>query len=356
MKKKLTALALAAVMMLMLAAGCARSETDHKIAMVTDSASVSDNHLNQAVWQGLELIADEYGADINFFRPSGPITDNFMEGVDTLIENGYDVIVFPGALFTETLERACAAYPDCIFVGIDCDMESVPSNAVTVSFDKSQAGFLAGLAAAIELDGKTFGCVLGSSSPFAEELVSGLMQGVEYAREHYGSTAVLSHENMVLLDDTANYPLGQQQAAMLFDSGVDCILVSSDPTGLGAAAEARMRALMGDEVYIIGSDADMYVTAEYDTEKELSCAVTSAMSDYSAAICSVAKDIIVGGDAQLGKNLVFDLGSGSVGLPEENPSLSQEALDAAADAAKKISSGELVVANMTASSNAAAKN
>ena len=33
-----------------------------------------------------------------------------------------------------------------------------------------------------------------------------------------------------------------------------------------------------------------------------------------------------------------------------------ESKDAAADAAKKISSGELVVANMTASSNAAAKN
>lgn len=347
MKKRTLALLLCLVLTAALASGCSSSRTDYKIAMVTDSGAISDNHLNQAVWEGLELIEEEYRADINFYRPSSATTDEYMTGISTLVKNGYNIIVLPGSLFSETLQKAAAQYPDCFFIGIDCEIETVPPNAVLAVFDKSQAGFLAGIAAAIELDGLRFGGVFGSASASEQELISGFFQGVKYAQDNYGSTAQADGEDMILLSSQTDYPLGQQQAATLFQNGVQCLLVSSDPTGLGALAEVRMRALMGDTAWVVGSDADMYITATYDPENELSAAVTSAMCDYGQAFYQTAKALIDGDTSFLGKTKVFDSASGGVGLPEENPNLSQKAIDACQDAGLLMTKGDIVIAALT---------
>lgn len=343
-KKKLS-IFLLMFMMLGLFTGCSRNETDYKIGMVTDSGSISDNHLNQAVWEGLEETEKTYGVEINYYRPSSADTQSFMQGVKTLVESGYNIIVLPGSLFTETLEQASDMYKECVFIGIDCNPSQISENVAAAVFDKSQAGFLAGFASALELEGYRFGGVFGSSSASNQELLSGFLQGVKYANDNYGSKATADKNDFVFLNSSVDYPLGEQQSAILFENGVNCLVASSDPSGLGALAEAKMRRTAGDDIWIVGTDVDVFQTAMVDTEKELSASVTSAMCDYGKAVGVIAADIIEGDVSPLGQLTVFDLEAKAVGLPKDNPNLSKETLEACASLEEKMLSNEIVIAN-----------
>lgn len=341
--KKTIALILALVLVCALPAGCSRARTDYKIAIVTDSGAISDNHLNQAVWEGLEIIEEEYHADINFYRPENASNEELELGAATLIENGYNIIVYPGVICSEAFIAAAKAHPDIFFIGVDCLADDVPENAAVITFDKGQAGFLAGLAAALERPEGRFGGVLGSRLPCLEELVSGFIQGVSYARENYGSHAAAETGDFLFAEDMKNYPLGQSMAAGLFDGkNIDTLLVSSDPTGYGAAAEGRVRASFED-LKIVGSDADYYETAIYNADDKLSCAVTSAFCDYADATADILRSIIKEEEGVLGTSHVFDLSTSSVGLPEENPNLSEDTVGKCGEAKEKLISGEITI-------------
>ncbi|MEA4919590.1 MAG: BMP family ABC transporter substrate-binding protein [Clostridiaceae bacterium] len=324
---------------------CSRNETDYKIGMVTDSGPISDNHLNQAVWEGLEKIQKKYGVEINYYCPSSADTQSFMQGVKTLVESGYNIIVLPGALFTEALQEASDTYKECLFIAIDCNPPQISDNVAAAVFDKSQAGFLAGFASALELEGYRFGGVFGSSSASNQELLSGFLQGVNYAVDNSGAKVTADKSDFVFLSDSVDYPLGQQQAATLFENGVNCLLVSSDPSGLGALAEARMRRTVGDDIWIVGSDVDVFDTAMYDPDKDLSTVVTSAVCDYGKAVEVIAADIIEGDVSPLGQLSVFDLEKEAVGLPKDNPNLSKETIEACSQLKEKLLGNEIIIAN-----------
>ena len=342
MMKKWTAGLLCLLTALALMTGCVKKPPEQKIAMVTDSMAVSDNHLNQSVWRGgLLKLEEDYNADVNFYRPQNYDEEEYMTGVKTLVEAGYNVIVLGGRVFTDTLLRACETWPDVTFIGVDSEVETVPSNAVVAVFDKAEAGFLAGAAAAMELGDVRFGGVAGQNAAPDEELLSGFLQGAAYA----GVTP--DRADFVAVGDPLNFPLGQQATARLVESGVQCLLVSSDPTGLGAAAELRVRASMGADVRMVGCEADYWNTASYYVDDEQrSPVVTSAWCSYGEAVRQIVVDLIEG-DEPLGRFRLFDVNSGAVGLPEENPNLSQETLEKCEALLEQLKSGEIVVAAET---------
>lgn len=346
MHKKICGLLLCAALLCTMLSGCAGSKPTFKIAMVTDSGAVSDNHLNNAVWKVLKALDEAYDVDYNYYRPDSNETADFLKGVATLVENNYNYILLPGSLFEEAFAEACAMYPSCTFIAIDCNPETVPQNGAAAVFDKSQAGFLAGYAAALELKNTRFGGVFGADAPEVRELLSGFAQGIDQARADQGALVTAAAEDFVLLGDRTDYPLGQQTAATLFARGVSCLLISSDPTGLGALAEARTRREAGDDaVWAVCSDADGRVTAQYGPAGEYSAALTTALCNYEQAAFDLASKLLEGDTSPLGRATVYDLASGGVGLPEENMNLSESTVSACAAAAEKIQSGAIVIAN-----------
>ncbi len=342
-KKAIAALSAAAMCLGLWA--CSADESGIKAAMVTSGMAISDNHTNQSAWEGLERLEEEYRTDINNYRPQQNDTESFMVGVKTLVEAGYNTIIFPGPLFAEAFEKACREYPSCTFIAVDCSVSSVPENGAVAVFDKSQAGFMAGLAAACQLENARFGGVFGVSSEIEQELLAGFVQGINYAADNLDINVTADEDDLVFVGSRTDYPSGQRAAAYLYDSGVNCLLVSSDPTGMGAASEGTMRRQAGDDVWIIGSDADYFQTAMYDTENKLSCALTSALCDYGDAVYDLVSRMIEGDRTMLGDYTVYGVSSGAVGLPEENPNISKEALELCTSALEEIKAGDIVIKN-----------
>ncbi|MBQ3062381.1 MAG: BMP family ABC transporter substrate-binding protein [Clostridia bacterium] len=340
MQKKLISFLLSLFMMLGLMAGCSGEPEGRKIAMVTDGNAVSDEHLNHSVWRALLEYEEENKIEVNFYRPNSFNTDEYLMGVDTLVKNGYEIIILPGVIMSEAFLRACESYPNTWFIGIESDVETVPKNGTVIRFDNGQVGYLAGFAAASEHPGRSYGGVFSLDSAAENELIHSFMDGVIGA----DPSASVSAENFVFVGETVAYPKGQFEASKLFENGVDTLLVCSEPTGLGALAEARLRRQAGDDIWAVGTDADTFVTATYDVESDLSAVLTSALCNYGKAAIDIVMKLQEGDKTPLGTSVLFDLSSGFIGIPEENPNLSEETVEAVKAEAEKLLSGEIVLA------------
>ena len=172
------------------------------------------------------------------------------------------------------------------------------------------------------------------------ELIHSFADGIMSA----DPSASCSIDNFVFTGETVNYPAGQYEASKLFEKGINTLLVCSEPTGLGALAEARLRCQAGDDVWAVGTDADIFTTAVYDAANDLSVAFTSAFCNYGKAAIDTVIRLQEGDTTPLGTSLLFDLASGFIGIPEENPNLSEDTVNAVKAQAEKLMSGDIVLA------------
>ena len=124
MKKKITALALAAVMVLGLTAcgggaassgtastGAASSSTTD-VAFVTDVGNIDDQSFNQYTWAGVQQFCDANGLNANYYKPSEDSDAARVEQMDNAVKDGAKVIVMAGYLFAPALEEAQAKAKD----------------------------------------------------------------------------------------------------------------------------------------------------------------------------------------------------------------------------------------------------
>ena len=162
MKKKITALALAAVMVLGLTAcgggaassgtastGAASSSTTD-VAFVTDVGNIDDQSFNQYTWAGVQQFADANGLNANYYKPSEDSDAARVEQMDNAVKDGAKVIVMAGYLFAPALEEAQAKYPDISFLALDVstgDLAEPAANTALITYKEEQAGYLAGYAA-----------------------------------------------------------------------------------------------------------------------------------------------------------------------------------------------------------------
>jgi basic membrane protein A len=121
--------------------------------------------------------------------------------------------------------------------------------------------------------------------------------------------------------------IGQTLAAKLYDEGAYVIYHAAGGTGNGLIKEAKDRRAAGEDVWAIGVDKDQYADGIY--EGEMSAVLTSMMKRVDVAAYQVSVDTM-NDEFPGGEILVFDLTNDGVGLPLENPNLSQAIIDSVA--------------------------
>ena len=353
MKKKLIALTLSALMVTGLV-GCgnkggeAAKETkkDLKVGMVTDAGTIDDKSFNQGTWEGIKKAQTDLKIDSNYLKPSGTTEADYMKEIGNLYDTGYKFIVTPGFKFETAVFKAQDKYKDAKFVIIDGNPHSgdfkpvVADNTVAIFFAEQEAGFLAGVATALQLKEGELGFIGGMEIPAPQKFNWGFQQGVKYANENFGTKMNIKKENVVYQGSFDNVAAGQQLAATMFDNGVKAIFTAAGGVGVGAINEAKARANSGKEAWIVGVDVDQYADGIYKDNK--SVVLTSAMKMIDTATFDMVKDEL-DGKFQGGKTLIFDAKNDGIGIPKENPNLSKETSDKVADVLKQIKDGKITV-------------
>ena len=216
------------------------------------------------------------------------------------------------------------------------------SNTVAIFFAEHESGFLAGVAASLELKEGELGFIGGMEIPAVQKFNWGFQQGVKYANENLGTNMTLNAENVVYEGSCDNVAGGQQIAAQMYERGVKAIFTAAGGVGAGAINEAKTRAANGENVWVIGVDVDQYADGIYDEANNKSIILTSAVKKIDQAAYDMIKANL-DGTFPGGETLTFDAKNDGVGLPAENPNLSDETIKTVNDIFEKIKSGDIVV-------------
>lgn len=358
MKKKAIALALSALMITGLV-GCGNSADSGSndgekltVGMVTDAGTIDDKSFNQGTWEGIKKAESELDITAKYLKPAGTTEADYLTEIANLYEGDYKMIIAPGYKFETALMKAQDQYSDAKFVILDGtpnngkekdEYESkVGDNTVSIYFAEQESGFLAGIAAAVELKEGELGFIGGMEIPSVQKFNWGFQQGVKYANENLGTKMNIAQENVVYEGTFDNVAGGQQIAAQMYERGVKAIFTAAGGVGAGAINEAKTRAKSGEEVWVIGVDVDQYTDGIYDEANNKSVVLTSAVKKIDQAAYDMIKANL-DGTFPGGETLTFDAKNDGVGIPAENPNLSEETVNTVKEVFEKIKSGEVVV-------------
>lgn len=370
--KRILSLLMAVVIIGVLAAGCApKTETKpaetkpaettpaetkpaetkpapkFKVGMVTDAGTIDDKSFNQGTWEGVVRASEKFGLDKKYLKPTGTTEADYIKEIGNLYDAGYKFIVTPGFKFETAIFKAQDKYQDAKFVLIDGNPHSgdynpvVKSNTVSIFYAEHESGFLAGVAAALQLKEGEFGFIGGMEIPAVQKFNWGFQQGLDYANKNLGTKITIKAENVVYQGSFDNVAAGQQLAAQMFDKGIKAVFCAAGGVGVGAINEAKARAKAGKTAWIVGVDVDQYADGIYEGEKSI--ILTSAMK----CIDQSAFDMIQAeteGKFPGGQTLVLDAKNNGIGIPAKNPNLSEDVTKKVDEIFKKLQSGEIKVA------------
>ena len=349
MKKKFSMLTIALAASLGLVA-CGTGEGDKgtttngeakiKVGMMTDSGTIDDKSFNQGTWEGIKRYESENGTiEAQYIKPGGEATQDYLEAADNLLAKGNELIIAPGFKFEEAIGKLQAENPETKFVILDGEPEGgVAENSVAIYFAEQEAGFLAGIAAALETKTGKVGFIGGMVIPAVQKFGYGFVTGVAYANANLGTNVEVAD---YLYNGTFNdVSGGQAQAGGMYDKGIDIIFVAAGGVGNGVIAEGKVRAEAGDDVYVIGVDVDQYEDGIISDGS--SVILTSAIKRIDNAAYDKI-DELVNGTFTGGQVITMDAKNDGVGLPAENPNLSEATQQAADEAFELIKNGTIVV-------------
>lgn len=353
--KKLWKVGLVAAMAATTLAGCGSSgggdseggSTDCpiRVGFVTDTGGIDDKSFNQGSWEGIQKWATENNLDAS--KCTGYVQSNaeadYVPNLSSMADEGYDLIIAAGFLFENAMNEVSVKYPDTNFFVIDTVVPE--KNVVSGVSAAEQSSYLVGVAAAMQAKsegGDSVGFVGGTDSELIKAFQAGYEQGVWSVDP--------AMKVMVDYAGAFNDPSkGQSLAEKQYGAGAKVIYHAAGGTGAGVIKTAIEKAEAGNPVWVIGVDRDQYDDGKYGDGSK-SVILTSALKKVDVATYDVSTSMM-NKEFKGGETLVFNIENDGVGIPNENPNLSDDIKNAIEQAANDIKDGKVKVETVPAISN-----
>lgn len=338
MKKKLGALAAAAIAVLVVLAGCggemgeqatvakAPSKTI-KVGLVTDIGQLNDRGFNHLAYLGLQQAQKRLGVHGRVLESTS--ASAYIPNMSTLARQGYDLIVGVGYAQGNAVDTVARRFPQTRFVIIDVDQESLkhkPKNVVGLLFREEQVGYLAGYLAALAEKRRPGDDVISSVGGFKEPPVDRFIAGYQAGARRAVPTIKLLNGYSYDWDDQAKC---KELALNHIASGAGVVFQVAGGCGLGALDAAQERNVWG-----VGVDADQSFLGPH--------ILTSAQKKVDRAVY-LTIEAVVNNTWRGGRNLVFGLRQGGVGLGKVNPKVSAADIQAVDVIKAQIIAGEIKI-------------
>ena len=324
--KKLATMAMSVMLGASFLVGCSSTDSAQgqdekiKVAMITDVAGVNDQSFNQSAWEGLQRAEDELGIEVSYLESHQDA--DYMQNVETLVDQGTDLILGVGQKLGPTIDEASKLYPEQKFVIVDETFETMPTNVKSIQFNSEQSGYLVGLVAGKMTKTNNVGFIGGIDMAVINTFKYGFMAGVKAANPD----AEIQTQYANSFTDQAK---GKAIATQMYKNNADIVFICGGDVGTGAIEAAKE---LGK--YAIGVDRDQ---SDLSPENVL----TSAIKRVDVGVYEVAKDLKEG-IFEGGTTTVYGLNEDAVGIPDTTANLvSAEILDFVNEQIEKFKSGEL---------------
>lgn len=292
---------------------------EFKVGMVTDVGGLGDQSFNDAAYNGLLRLEEEFGVKINVVE-SAMMTD-YVVNLSSLAEQGYDMVWAIGFLMQDALAEVAELYPETRFGLIDSVVEA--ENVASVTFKEHEGSFLVGVLAGMKTETGKVGFIGGMDFDLIRKFEVGFIAGVKavnpQAEVIVGYTGVFDDPNK-----------GKELALTQFSQGADVVYHASGACGIGVIKAAEEKGL-----YAIGVDSPQaHLAPEH--------VLTSMLKRVDNGVYDVSKDLIRG-QWEAG-HVVLGLAENGVGYSEQAKKMfDKDALDIVNGYKMRIIAGEVVV-------------
>lgn len=266
------------------------------VGMVSDTGGLDDRGFNQFSVAGFEQAENELGVTGRVYVSNSG--DDYLPNLTAAVDDGQDLVVAIGFLIQPSVAEVAAQTPDTMFAGVDQFYGEKPDcggdtgvtcslpNVVGLQFPSEEAGYLAGIVAAMMTKSGTVSTVGGISIPPVDNWISGFQQGVIDTNPDVKLLNAYSQD----FEDQAKC---KEIALDQINQGSDVVFQVAGKCGLGA-----LDAACQEGVYGIGVDADQSFAGD--------CVITSALKPLQVAVFQTIKQMQEG-TLQGGQNLFFGI-------------------------------------------------
>lgn len=270
------------------------TEGTKTITLILDKGGVNDGSFNESAWNGAKQANEELGVEVKYLESN---TDaDYASNIETAIDLKSDLIIGVGFNLSEAIEKAAINYPEQQFAIVDGSFDTIPSNVTPITFNESEAGYLAGIATAMTLDSDKYGFVGGFEIPAVVNYKNGFEQGLKQVNPN----ATLSVQYANSFTDAAK---GRAIAEQMYGDGVECIMTAAGGVNNG--------------VYEVGSEKNKYAVAVDLAQSNVApeTIITSALKNVDVGVSTAIKRFVEG-NLEGGKSIVYNIANDGVGYEQ----------------------------------------
>jgi basic membrane lipoprotein Med (substrate-binding protein (PBP1-ABC) superfamily)/DNA-binding SARP family transcriptional activator len=293
----------------------------------------STESINASIRVGVDRADRELRLQIDY----APFLVDASQAYDELTAEQRRMVIFDAnARFYP--EAFFATFPEALFGVIEPDPEIAElPNVASVAFDNEQAGFLAGVAAAMKTESRTVGFVGGQPFPEIEEFRAGFEAGVWSIDLDIDVLATFVDQ----FDNGAGFvdPVGgQARARALYDRGADVVFHAAGASGRGVFLAAdEGSGVLGRHLWGIGVDVDEWQDVRPGLRDHV---LTSVVKRHDIAVLEVAKLMIATG---AGKAPDLGLAQDGFGVSRSGGNLSAAMIATLDERIDEVVSGQIVI-------------
>jgi basic membrane protein A len=303
-----------------------------KVGLVTDTGGVDDRGFNQFSIAGLDKAEEDLNIEKRVYVSNS--ADDYIPNLEAAVDDGNEFVVAVGFLLAPSVIHVAKQNPDISFAGVDNfygppgDAACVKSktcaldNTLGMIYPTEEAGYLAGIVAALTTKTNTVSTVGGIKIPPVDNWIAGYQAAVKATKPNVKLLNAYSND----FNDAAKC---KEIALDQIAQGSDVVFQVAGDCGLGALDAACEK-----NVTAIGVDADQ--------NSQGTCVITSALKPLTESVFGVI-DEFVKGDFKGGTNQNFgiqDLPNAKLLSPFQG-NVSQEIKDAVAQAEKGLKDGSI---------------
>jgi basic membrane protein A and related proteins len=302
------------------------------VGMVSDTGGLDDRGFNEFSINGFERAEAELGVTGRVYvSESG---DDYLPNLTAAVDDGHDLVIAIGFLIQPSVAEVAAEATDVNFAGVDQFFGEEPDcggegqapcalpNTLGLQFPSEEAGYLAGVVAAMTTKSNTVSTVGGIKIPPVDNWIAGFRQAV---KDTNPDVKLLNAYSQDFVDQAKCKEIALDQIAQ----GSDVVFQVAGQCGLGA-----LDAACQEDVFAIGVDADQSFAGE--------CVITSALKPLELAVFETIRSA-QDGSFQGGTNRFFGIQEfpDAELLAPFTADVSQEIQDAVEEAKQKLISGEI---------------
>jgi basic membrane protein A len=366
MKKAL--LLMIAILMMTAVLGCKKKEAaeavpegpKYKVGIVFDVGGRGDQSFNDSAYNGMKMIAEQYKGyikddpdkvefgkeiELKYLEPQAGGQDR-EQLLRAQAEEGYDLMIGVGFLFTDAITKVAADFPDQHFGIIDGFIPDLTaeSNITCLSFAEHEGSFLVGAIAGLMDDSGKVGFIGGMDIPLIHKFHGGYYAGAMYVKEALRSPSALLGQYCGKDPGAFNDPKTAESIAVnFFNQGASIIYHAAGGSGAGLFKAAKDM-----KKWAIGVDSDqglIYATSDNPEEQAMAeYILTSMLKRVDNAVFLTAKELVDTGKVTGGYH-EFSLDDDGVGyaVNEYNRDKLEPVMAQVDQIKEKIISGEITV-------------